>query len=367
MFTKKSIRKFDWLMFFIICIFLTVSFLFVWSASSKTFALKQLVWIGAGLIIFFSLLTIDYSKMSTYSYVFYFVALLLLVLVLFIGKTIHGSRRWFSIGPFSLQPSEFMKIVYVLALSRYLAFKKDYDSFLDLLVPLILTMIPIAFIARQPDLGTSLVLLPIFCSIIFTAGIKLRHLFVLIGIGLASIPLLWMFVLKTYQKGRILGFLWPAQNVDLGAGYHRMQSLIAIGSGGLFGSGWGGGVQSQLNFIPEQHTDFIFSVLAEEMGFVRVCLIIGLYMVFVFCGFGIAAKSRDAQGRLIVVGFVTMFATQVFVNIGMTLGISPITGLTLPFMSYGGSSMLSSFIALSFIINVRIRSKIVFGREELLY
>ncbi len=367
MFGKINLRKFDWLMFFIICVFLTTSFFFVWSASDKTFASKQLVWIGVGLTLFFALLSIDYKKTSKYSYVFYFLALFLLVLVLLAGKKIHGSRRWFSLGMFSLQPSEFMKIVYVLALSKYLSFKKEYDSFFDLLVPLILTIIPITLIAKQPDLGTSLILLPMFFTIIFAAGIRLVHLFSLIGIGMASIPLLWFFILKDYQKGRIFGFLWPAQNSDWGAGYHRMQSLIAVGSGGFFGSGWGSGVQSQLNFIPEQHTDFIFSVIAEEMGFFRACTLLGLYMLFVFCGLGIALKSRDTMGRLIVVGFITMFSTQIFVNIGMTLGISPITGLTLPFMSYGGSSMLSSFIALSFIINVRLRSKIFFSREELMH
>ena len=271
----------------------------------------------------------------------------MLLLVLLVGTTINGARRWFTLGSISIQPSEFMKIVYVLALSKYLSLKKDHNSFFDLLVPLILTFIPITFIAKQPDLGTSMILLPMFCAIIFTAGIKLKYLFSLIGIGIASVPLLWIFVLKSYQKGRVIGFLWPDKNSDWGAGYHRLQSLIAVGSCGVYGSGWGSGVQSQLNFIPEQHTDFIFSVIAEEMGFLKVCAILGLYMILIFCGLGIAVKSRDTQGRLIVVGCITMFATQIFVNIGMTLGISPITGLPLPFMSYGGSSMLSSFIACS--------------------
>lgn len=267
---------------------------------------------------------------------------------------------------FSFQPSEFMKIVYVLALSRYLAYKKGLNSFKDLFVPLVLTIIPIAFIAKQPDLGTSLVLLPIFFAIFFTAGTKLRYLLSLIAAGLGSAPLMWIFLLKSYQKGRIIGFLWPEKNSDWGAGYHRLQSLIAVGSGGVFGQGWRSGVQSQLNFIPEQHTDFIFSVVAEEFGFLRGIALLGLYVLFVFCGLGIAVESRDPMGRLIVVGFVTMIATQVFVNVGMTLGITPITGLTLPFMSYGGSSMISSFIALSFIINVRLRSEIVFSRDELM-
>lgn len=358
-----SIRKFDWLMFPIICLILTASFFFVWSASDITYAWKQLLWIGLGLIVFFSILKLDYAKITKYSYIYYFSALFLLLLVLVFGRQIHGSRRWFSLGAFSMQPSEFMKIAYILALSKYMACKRDLDHFCSLLVPLILTIIPMAFIAKQPDLGTSLILLPVFCAIFFVAGTKIKHLLSLIVIGIASLPLMWLFLLKGYQKARIIGFLWPDKNRDWGAGYHRLQSLIAVGSGRLFGDGWGSGVQSQMGFVPEQHTDFIFSVISEEFGFLRTSAIIILYAVFILCGFGIAVKSRDKLGRLIVVGLATMLAFQIFINIGMTLGIAPITGLTLPFMSYGGSSILSSFIALALIINVRIRSKIAFARE----
>ncbi|MGR3178507.1 MAG: rod shape-determining protein RodA [Candidatus Anammoxibacter sp.] len=360
-----NIRKFDWLMFPVICLILTTGFYFVWSAANITYAWKQLLWIGIGLIVFFSIIMLDYSKITKYSYIYYFIALFLLLLVLILGKQIHGSRRWLSFGIFSIQPSEFMKIAYILALSRYMAHKRDMDHFSGLLVPLTLTIIPIAFIAKQPDLGTGLILLPIFCSIFFIAGTKLTHLFILIGIGISSAPLIWIFLLKSYQKARILGFLWPNQEGDWGAGYHRLQSLIAVGSGRLFGSGWGNGIQSQRGFIPEQHTDFIFSVISEEFGFLRASAIIILYAIFVICGLGIAINSKDKLGRLIIVGLVTMISTQILINIGMTLGIAPITGLTLPFMSYGGSSILSSFIALALIINVRMRSKIVFAKEDL--
>ncbi|MGR3219951.1 MAG: rod shape-determining protein RodA [Candidatus Anammoxibacter sp.] len=364
---NTNIRKFDWLMFPVICLILTTSFYFVWSAADITFARKQLLWIGIGLFVFFSIISLDYTKITKYSYVYYFIALFLLLLVLVFGKKIHGSRRWFSLGIVSIQPSEFMKIAYILALSRYMSYKRDMNRFVGLLTPLILTIIPIAFIAKQPDLGTGLILLPIFCSIFFVAGIRLKHLFILIGIGISSMPLIWLFLLKSYQKGRIIGFLWPDQNRDWGAGYHRLQSLIAVGSGRLFGSGWRNGIQSQRGFIPEQHTDFIFSVISEELGFLGASAVIVLYAIFVICGLGIAINSKDKLGRLIIVGLVTMISTQVLINIGMTLGIAPITGLTLPFMSYGGSSILSSFIALALIINVRMRSKIAFAKEELPY
>lgn len=360
-----NLNKFDWLMFLIICLILTTSFFFVWSASSLTFAWKQLLWIGLGLVVFFSILKIDSSKITKYAYIYYFFALFMLLLVLFFGKEINGARRWFSLGMFSIQPSEFMKIAYILALSRYMASQRNLNSFISLLVPLILTIIPLAFIAKQPDLGTSLILLPIFGAILYVGGTRLKYFFTLIGIGISAMPIMWIFLLKTYQKGRIIGFLWPEKNRDWGAGYHRLQSLIAVGSGRLTGNGWGSGFQSQRSFVPEQHTDFIFSVISEELGFFRASAIIILYAIFIICGFGIAINCREKLNRLIVVGLMTMIATQIFINISMTLGIAPITGLTLPFMSYGGSSILSSFIALAFIISGRIRTKIAFAQEEL--
>ena len=361
---KINLRKFDWLLFSIIFLIMSGSFFFVWSAASFSYALKQLLWVGIGLFFFFAIIRLDYKNILKYSYVFYCLAIMLLILVLIAGKQINGSRRWLPLGPFSLQPSEFMKVAYILTLAKYMSFKRDTENFTIVIIPIILTIIPIAFIAKQPDLGTSLILLPIFGSILFVAGTKLRYFLPLVGIGIAALPLMWFFLLKSYQKGRIIGFIWPDKNKDWGAGYHRLQSLIAVGSGDLFGAGWRNGIQSQLGFVPEQHTDFIFSVISEEFGFFRASAIIVCYAIFVICGFGIAASSKDKQGRLIAVGLVTMISTQVFINIGMTLGIAPITGLTLPFLSYGGSSILSSFIALAFIINVRLRSRITFAREE---
>lgn len=364
---NAHLKKFDWLIFTVICLLLVTSYFFVLSAASDRYAWRQLLWIGIGLCVFFSIVKLDYSWVARHSYLYYLIALALLLLVLVLGKPVHGSKRWFSFGLFSIQPSEFMKIAYVLALSRYLAYKKERDSFFSLLVPLILTIIPVALIAKQPDLGTSLILLPIFCTILFISGAKVKHFVSMLGIGMASIPLIWLFLLRSYQKARIIGFLWPEASGDWGAGYHKLQSLIAVGSGGLWGEGWKDGAQSQLGLIPEQHTDFIFSVISEEFGFLRGGIILGLYLIFILCSLGIATRCRDPLGRLIVIGFVTMFATQIFINVGMTLGIAPITGLTLPFMSYGGSSMITSFVALGFIINVRLRTKIVFSAEEILH
>ncbi len=358
------LRNFDWLLFLVVCLFLVISFFFVWSASSEAYAFKQLVWIGIGVGVFFGLLMFDYFSVGKISYIFYFITLLCLLLVLLFGKNVYGAQRWLMVGSISIQPSEIMKIALVLTLSRYFMDKRSISGFSGVVFPLVLTLLPMAFIIKQPDLSTGLILLPIFFAIMFVAGTRIKYIFVLIAFGLTSIPLLWFFMLKGYQKVRVVSFLWPDTVSSWGEGYHRMQSLIAVGSGGSFGSGWGSGIQSQLNFLPQGHTDFIFSVIAEEWGFYRGCAILCLYVVFLACSIGIAVNTRDAYGRLIVTGFTAMFASQILINVAMTIGLAPITGLTLPFISYGGSSLISSFIALSLMFNVRMRSRIALAGEE---
>ncbi|MGQ3684880.1 MAG: rod shape-determining protein RodA [Candidatus Loosdrechtia sp.] len=351
-------KRFDWLLFLLLSFILTIGVFFVWSASSEIFLFKQIVWIVTGLTLFFTLLYFDYLSFADYAYIIYAFVLFLLLLLLVLGDSVKGSQRWFSIGAFSVQPSEFMKIAVVLALARFLKYKKYALGLFDIGISLLLTGIPMLLIMKQPDLGTALIMVPILLSILYTAGIRLSHLFLLVGTGMAISPFVWMFVLKSYQKSRIVGFLWPERTADWGAGYHRLQSLIAVGSGGLFGTGWGNGIQNQMKFLPERHTDFIFAVIAEEWGFLRACLFLLLYVAFIACGIGVAKDTRDSFGRLVVVGIVTMFATQVIVNIGMTLGVAPIVGVTLPFVSYGGSSMITSFVALSLIFNIKMRPMI---------
>lgn len=359
-----NFKKFDWLSFMIICLLLITSFFFVWSASSEKFAYKQIVWIGFGIGVFFVLLIFDYFWLSRYSYLYYAIVLSLLVLVLLSGKTVYGAKRWLALGPATIQPSELMKIVLILALSRYFMFQKKKLGFINIVIPLVLTIVPMVLIIKQPDLGTSMVLLPILFAIMYIAGIKLKYIFSLTIFGITLIPLLWFFVFRAYQKARIISFFWPDRVNKFDEGYHKIQSLIAVGSGGYFGSGWGNGIQSQLNFLPQGHTDFIFSVIAEEWGFFRSCTILVLYLVFFACSLGVAFKTREVYGRLIVTGFIAMFASQIFINVAMTIGLVPITGLPLPFISYGGSSLLSCFIALSFIFNVRLRTRVALAREE---
>ena len=358
-----DLKKFDWALLLIVCLFSALSFFFVWSASSEQFAYRQIIWIGTGMGVCFILLIFDYYLIARLSYIIYTIMLIGLLLVLLFGKTVYGAQRWLILGPLTIQPSEFMKIALILALSRYFMYKDNVSKISNIIIPLFLTIIPMVLIIKQPDLGTGLTLLPVLFTIIYIAGARLKYIFSIITIGIASMPLFWFFVLKSYQKARIISLFWPEKVSELGAGYHKIQSLIAIGSGGVLGSGWGTGVQSQLHFLPQGHTDFIFSVIAEEWGFLRSCAILCLYVLFLACSIGIALKTREAYGRLIVTGFTAMFATQIFINVAMTIGLAPITGLTLPFISYGGSSLLSSFIALSFIMNVRLRTREVWSKQ----
>lgn len=364
MLNKRLIRGFDWLVFISICGLLTIGIFFIWSAASQGHTLKQLIWVGLGFGVFFGLLFLDYLSIVRYAYFYYLLGIAALVAVLFLGSSIRGSRRWFDLGPVNLQPSEFLKIILVLALAKYLMYKNSYKKFHILAVSLLFTLIPLLLIFLEPDLGTGIILLPIFFAMVFVTGARIKHFLLLIPMAMASLPLMWFVLLKGYQKERILGFLWPSANQDWGAAYHRLQALIATGSGGVLGQGWGRGVQTQLGVLPEPHTDFIFAVIAEEWGFLRTLLVILLYVAFLAGTLGIARRIRDPVGRLILTGLAAMFASQELINIAMVLGLAPITGINLPFVSYGGSSLLSSFIALSLIINVGMRNKVVLARED---
>ncbi|MEE9515254.1 MAG: rod shape-determining protein RodA [Candidatus Brocadiales bacterium] len=362
--TRDFLREFDWLVFGSACALMAIGFFFVWSASSQTYAFRQLIFMGIGFGLFFGLLALDYMQIVRQAYILYVVFIVALIAVLFLGSTIRGTHRWFDLGMVNFQPSEFMKIILVLALARYLMYKEKYKRFSILIISLAFTLLPMALIFMQPDLGSGLILLPIFFAMVFITGARIKHFSLLIPAGLAALPLGWFFLLHEYQKARIIGFIWPSETQDWGAAYHRLQSLVAIGSGGVLGQGWKQGVQTQLNILPEPHTDFIFSVIAEEWGFLRTFGVMIIFLVFIIAILGIAYRTRDPVGRLVLIGFVAMFSTQIFINIAMALGVAPITGLNLPFVSYGGSSLVSSLLALSLIINVGIRNRVVLTRED---
>lgn len=298
--------------------------------------------------------SVDYQRLVDSAYGMYAVNILLLVLLLFMGKARLGAQRWFSVGGVSIQPSEFIKITLVLAMATCIGHKRTrMDEARNLFVPLALAGTPFFLIVLQPDLGTALMVIPLLFSLLLIGGASAKHLSILTAAGLASVPLFWGF-LRDYQKERLLVFMNP--NMDpLGAGYTIIQSKIAIGSGGFLGKGWLTGTQNQFNFLTERHTDFIFSVVGEEWGFVGALLFILLYLVIIFRGFSIMDSTNDMYGKLIVAGVITIFSAQTFINIGMAIGIMPVVGLPLPLISYGGSSLITTMIAIGLMLNVGLR------------
>ncbi len=323
-------------------------------ATGINFISRQLVWMVIGLLSLFLVLVVDYHKLEEASYFLYGVSLVLLVLVLLLGQVRLGAQRWLHFGRFTFQPSELTKVVVILTLARYLgATQSDRHQLRPILVAFGLVVLPLLLILRQPDLGTAVIFLPILFCMLWVWGVKPRSLLAIIGIGLFSSPILWHY-LRDYQRKRLLVFLDP--NIDpLGAGYTVIQSRIAIGSGGWLGKGWLAGTQNQLNFLPEHHTDFIFSVVGEEWGFLGGLVVILLYFILIRRGLEVISKTSDMTGRLLATGLVAMLSLHVVINVGMTMGIMPVTGLTLPLVSYGGSSFLSTMISIGILLNVRMR------------
>ena len=306
------------------------------------------------LVVF--LMNFDYKMLQGYGNKLYIFNLVMLLAVMLIGHSALGAQRWIQLGPITLQPSEFSKIIMIVCLAGVLEERIGKLNTVSDLMPIALYVgVPFLLVLKQPDLGTSLVFMAIFFGMVFACGIRLRLLFGIFAAGIAMLPLLWQF-LKDYQKMRIMVFLDP--NVDpLGSGYHIIQSKIAIGSGMLFGKGLFEGTQSQLNFLPENHTDFIFAVVGEELGFVGAAILLLLYLIVLWRGIQIARDASDVFGRLLAVGITSMWAFHVLVNIGMTTGIMPVTGIPLPLMSYGVSSLTTNLLAVAVLLNIHLRKQ----------
>lgn len=317
------------------------------------FIKKQSLWTLVGFLFLIITIFIDYHKLERYSKLIYFGAVVLLILVIISGRSTYGATRWLAIGPFDFQPSEFAKIALIIFLADFLAKNKEkLDNFFYYLLPFAFTGLLILLVFMQPDLGTSLVYLAILIIMLFVVGVKMKYLVYTFLTALSSVPVLWIF-LKDYQKNRLILFLNP--NLDpLGGGYNVIQSRIAIGSGGFLGNGIFSGIQSQLNFLPAQHTDFIFSVVGEELGFVGTILLLGLYIIVLWRGIKIALEARDLLGTLLATGAVSFLFFHILVNIGMAMGMLPATGLPLPFLSYGGSFMISNLMVIGILLNVEL-------------
>jgi len=362
MFDRRLVQNFDWGLFGIAVLIAGIGLVTLYSAVTaetpspqKILFLKQLLWFAVGLIAMVASFLFNYKLLDRWSQPVYLISILLLVAVLLIGKYVGGSKRWLILGPISIQPSEIVKISVIAILARYYSKNANTRGFTlrELIRPLILTLIPFALIVRQPDLGTAMLIMLIAGSMTIFVKIERRSLIYLIVSGSIVVPMVWFF-LKDYQKQRILVFLNPDKD-PLGAGYHIIQSKIAIGSGMIHGKGFLKGTQNALSFLPEEHTDFIFSVLSEEWGFVGSLVLIILFLVLIFWGLNIAAACREPFGTILAVGITAMIFWQVLINIGMAMGLMPVVGVPLPFISYGGSSVLTIAIGIGLLLNVSMR------------
>jgi rod shape determining protein RodA len=316
---------------------------------------KQIFWIGLGLVIMFFSFIFSYTHLDKWAPAIYICSIMLLVCVHLFGKHAGGSTRWLAIGPFTLQPSEPIKIAVILMLARYFAHNVQITgmSFRRLLIPMALTAIPFVLVATQPDLGTAGTIVLIAVSMAIFAKIDRRTLICSVLVVIIAIPIGWK-ILKPYQKERVLTLLAPDRD-PLGAGYHIRQSKIAVGSGLTFGKGYMQGTQKKLSFLPEQHTDFIFSVLAEEWGFAGSMFLLFMFLLLIAFALNIAHGCRDSFGTILSVGVAAMIFWQVFINMGMVMGIMPVVGMPLPLISYGGSSVFTMFIGIGLLMNVSMR------------
>ena len=350
----KFLKDIHWPITFLTILLAAVGIFSVYSATFRgttDYAQKQFIWSLIGLGIFFLTIRLGYRFFLNISYTFYIITIVLLLWVLFFTDARLGANRWIFIGPFALQPSEFAKMATILMLANFLAGRNPGSKHLQHLVLAVLFVgVPAFLILKQPDLGSCLVFSPILLAILFFWGIKFRYLIGCVILGSASLPFLWQ-ALKPYQQKRLLVFLNPSID-PIGASYTAIQSKIAVGSGGLFGKGWLQGTQTQLDFVPEHHTDFIFTVIAEEFGFIGALFIIILFALLIAYGFQILKHTTDHRAKLLAIGVLGFFSFQVVINIAMTIGLAPITGITLPFLSYGGSSLLATFFAFGLLASI---------------
>jgi rod shape determining protein RodA len=361
MFDRRLITHYDWVLLLQVALVAAVGMINLYSATSAwggpgtPIYLKQLSWFGLGLAIATLLCLFDYRHLRDLGYPAYGVTLVMLLAVLIIGRTSMGATRWLSIGGVGLQPSEVMKIVIIVVLARYFTEKSTAQgfSFKELLAPGGLLLVPVLLIMKQPDLGTAMLLLAIGGTMALFAGIRRATL---VGLGILGVVAAcggWS-LMHDYQRQRIYTFLNP-ENDPLRSGYHIIQSKIAVGSGGLFGQGFRKGTQAQLSFLPERHTDFAFSVFAEEWGFTGCLLVLVLYLLIVLWGIYIARRANDQFGMYLALGVSAMLFWHIVVNLGMVIGLLPVVGVPLPLFSYGGTSMITTMTGVGLLLNVSMR------------
>lgn len=349
------VHRFDWLLLASVLLLSTVSLLALYSFSQSVagniYFGKQLLFVllGIGLMIFVAVL--DYRHLARMSTLFYFLTLGVLLLVLIIGEPVRGTVGWLTLFGLQVQPVEFAKLALIIFLASFIAKKQtELGEWTRLITSLFLAVFMILLVLKQPDLGSSLVLMFIWGVMIFVSGIRWKHLVVLTLLGSIFLALGWL-LLADYQKARLQTFLDPTQDPQ-GSGYNVLQSMVAVGSGGFWGKGVGHGSQSQLNFLPEKHTDFIYAVIVEELGLVGGMLVLIFYALLLWRIERIAHAARDNTGYLIAIGLLAYFFVHIAINLGMNIGLLPVTGLPAPFLSYGGSSLLASFIGIGLLLSI---------------
>ena len=364
---RRLIRNFDWLTLSVVLFITVLGIMTIFSATRQpsggevaqsSFYIKQMVWMGIGILALIVFISFDYIWLARIAIPVYLIGLFLLFIVLVAGRTGMGAQRWISLGPLSFQPSEFFKLMFIIMLANYYSFSREPLNTAGLLrVFFFVVFLPFLLLFKQPDLRTGIVVLLIFMSVSLAKGLQKKVIALIVIIGVVSTPFLGSIMwtgLKDYQKNRIIAFIEPEVDPS-GIGYHINQSKIAVGSGEFFGKGYLQGTQGPFRFLPEKHTDFVFSVFAEEWGFAGSIFLLSLYLFLIMRGLDTARKAKDDFGRLLALGITFMFCIYFFVNIGMTLGMMPVVGIPLPFMSYGGTALLSNYISIAVLINIRTR------------
>ncbi len=362
MFERRLYFHIDWLMLVAVLLLCGISVAMVYSTTwdparnaVPRFYLTQIYAIVIGLVALVACLSVDYRALADNSHFFYVLVVGLLLYTLLFGTAIGGGRRWISLRFFSLQPSEFAKLAVALVLAKFFdESRRGHPTAHDLLLGGAMTIVPCVLIYKEPDLGTAVTLLPVFLGIAYLAGLRLRLLGVVVLALVIMAPVAWKFGLRDYQRTRISTFLDPTQD-PRGAGYQQIQARVAVGSGGLWGKGFRNGTQAQLRYLPVAQNDFIFSALGEEQGLVGVLVTLGLYLFVILRSLEAARLAKDRLGGYLVIGVLSGFTFQVVYNIAMSAGLAPVKGLTLPLMSYGGSSMIATLAGFGLILNVRMR------------
>lgn len=362
MIDRRLLTSFDWTLFALTLLIAVIGVINIYSATisfklaGSPFFLKQSYWILAGLVLMILVCSFDYHLLEDISYWVYGIIVLLLVVVMVAGKTSMGATRWLHLGFINIQPSEPMKIVIIMVFARYFNGHRYHRGLGigDIVYPLLLVGGPALLIMMQPDLGTAIMVALIAFSIMIFVGVRWSTV---ASVLITAVPVAfigWNYVLREYQKNRLINFIDPERD-PLGSGYHIIQSKIAVGSGGFLGKGYLNGTQSHLRFLPEQHTDFAFSVFSEEWGFVGCLVMLTLYLILVLWGLHIAGRCNDRFGSLLAMGVTAMIFWHIVINIGMVIGLFPVVGVPLPFFSYGGTSMVTSMVGAGILLNISMR------------